>query len=405
MGNKLCSFNTISEEKTIYENFFIEKKSDSFFGDNINPIPEKERLEDCGKFNNIPSPNEYIQPDILKTKSFRHSNTSNMDESYIIEKEDMYKKKNNINKINKAIKKYLLNKTEKRVLTENQKLSIEKRITLNIVNTFQLNYKYIGNITNEQKEGFGIKKFSDKSIFRGIFHHNLPNGYGKYNFSNGNSFKGIFENGNANNYGIFNFPSIGLIFEGYWKNDIQNEIGIEKWSNNSYYKGEYDYGKKNGLGIYKWENGNYYFGEWKNNYLFGYGIYKMKNKKYQGEFLMNYMNGYGEMIYEDKNIYIGFWFNNKKIGFGIEYLFDKKIIFLGFWKDNKKFGYGKLMSQSENQEKIIFGFWKDNNLKIVIEKNDFINKLINCGYDSYFNYFNKSYDEIEKKGLLILNSV
>ena len=63
------------------------------------------------------------------------------------------------------------------------------------------------------------------------------------------------------------------------------------------------------------------------------------------------------------------------------------------------------MSQSENQEKIIFGFWKDNNLKIVIEKNDFINKLINCGYDSYFNYFNKSYDEIEKKGLLILNSV
>ena len=78
---------------------------------------------------------------------------------------------------------------------------------------------------------------------------------------------------------------------------MENEIGIEKWSNNSYYKGQYDNGKKNGLGIYKWENGNYYFGEWKNNFLFGFGIYKMKNKKYQGQFFMNYISGYGEMIY------------------------------------------------------------------------------------------------------------
>ncbi len=111
------------------------------------------------------------------------------------------------------------------------------------------------------------------------------------------------------------------------------------------------------------------------------------------------------MIYEDKSIYIGFWINNKKIGFGIEYLFDKKLIFLGFWKDNKKCGYGKLMSQSENDGKIVFGFWKDNNLKIIIEKNDFINKLINCGFDSYLNYFNKTYEEVEKNGLFILNSI
>ena len=397
MGHKLCSFNTINEEKTIFKNFFRENKDDSFFGVNINPIPEKERLEDCGKFNNIPSPTNKVQPEILKTKSLRHSISSNMYESYILEKEEMYRKKNNINKINKAVKKFLLNKTEKRVITENKILSIEKKLSLNIINTNQLNYKFIGTIINEQKEGFGIKRFSDKSIF--------TNGYGKFNFSNGNSFKGIFENGNVNDYGIFNFPSLGLIYEGYWKNDIQNEIGIEKWSSNSYYKGEYENGKKNGLGIYKWENGNYYFGEWKNNYLFGYGIYKMKNKRYQGEFLMNYMNGYGEMIYEDKSIYIGFWINNKKIGFGIEYLFDKKLIFLGFWKDNKKCGYGKLMSQSENDGKIVFGFWKDNNLKIIIEKNDFINKLINCGFDSYLNYFNKTYEEVEKNGLFILNSI
>ena len=112
----------------------------------------------------------------------------------------------------------------------------------------------------------------------------------QFNFSNGNSFKGIFENGNVNDYGIFNFPSLGLIYEGYWKNDIQNEIGIEKWSSNSYYKGEYENGKKNGLGIYKWENGNYYFGEWKNNFLFGFIIYKMKNKKYQGQFFMNFIS-------------------------------------------------------------------------------------------------------------------
>ena len=402
MGNKLCNFNTIENENITTYPILFKEKEDSFFGETINPNLEKERLEDLGKYKTV-IPNEINTLESIKTKNYilNSSIKSNNEEEYI----KMKIIENNINKINRVIRKYLLNKREKLFLRKNNKIGIEKRINLNIIKTSELKYKYIGNIFNNQKEGLGIKKFSDKSIIIGIYLHNLSNGYGKYNFINGNFFRGEFENDKINGYGIFNFTSLGLIFEGLWKNNIQNEIGIEKWANNSYYKGEYFNGKKNGFGVYKWENGNYYFGEWKNNFLFGFGIYKMKNKKYQGQFFMNYISGYGEMIYENNNLYFGFWKNNKNCGFGIEFLVQKNIIFLGFWKENFKCGYGKLMYKNNTDDKVNYGFWKDNQLNKIFEQEKFYQLLINIGFERYINIFNKEYNDIEKIGLYILNSL
>ena len=68
--------------------------------------------------------------------------------------------------------------------------------------------------------------------------------YGNFkNYKDNTSFIGEFDNNKANGYGIFK-SSRNTAYEGYWKNDSQYSIGIEIWEDNSFYKGDFSYGKK-----------------------------------------------------------------------------------------------------------------------------------------------------------------
>jgi hypothetical protein len=147
-----------------------------------------------------------------------------------------------------------------------------------------------------KKNGFGIQKFNDGSVYKGNFINDKTSGFGIFFHSDGDIQKGEFFNGITKGYGEY-YHKKEVIYYGYWLDDIQYGIGYEIWAESSEYFGNYYDGKKYGIGTYIWADKTKYEGEWKNDIREGYGIYSFKNGNvYKGEFRNNYMNGYGEFI-------------------------------------------------------------------------------------------------------------
>ena len=70
--------------------------------------------------------------------------------------------------------------------------------------------------------------------------------------------------------------------------------GIETWTDNSNYNGNYVDGKKNGIGKYSWADGSSYNGEWKDNKKHGFGIQIFgSGDKYEGGWMQNMRFGKG----------------------------------------------------------------------------------------------------------------
>lgn len=135
---------------------------------------------------------------------------------------------------------------------------------------------FIGNKNKGMKEGFGILGWKDGSMFIGIFKRNVAHGIGILRYSQNEVYSGIksitlgeFENDRANGYGTYSHQN-GAFYEGQWKNDFQEKIGIEVWTDGSVFKGLYEKGMKNGIGDYNWCDGSRYMGDWKDNCLHGY---------------------------------------------------------------------------------------------------------------------------------------
>ena len=87
-------------------------------------------------------------------------------------------------------------------ISENIFQSNSKRYLLKKNKRVKINYKngekYIGEVFNNKKEGFGI-----------------------YYYSNGNRYEGEWKNDMKEGFGILYYLS-GNIYKGEWKNDIQN---------------------------------------------------------------------------------------------------------------------------------------------------------------------------------------
>ena len=241
---------------------------------------------------------------------------------------------------------------------------------------------YIGGQNEIIKDGFGIKIMQNGAEYIGAFKNGKVEGVGKF-LTKTDSFQGEFSNEQANGFGIYKHKN-EIIYFGYWKNDLREKYGIEKWKDGTAYMGEFSEGEKNGMGIYVFNNGARYEGEWKDNKLEGYGMYFYLGKRiYIGEWKNNMKNGFGEFIWKSK-IYFGFYSNDKKNGFGIYYCRNTRKAFMGFWKDGKQNGFGKLI----DKDSINYGIWKDDQLEKCFsdEKEAFLEleKLKLYGYKQIF---------------------
>lgn len=105
-------------------------------------------------------------------------------------------------------------------------------------------YESEGNASYKGKQPFKV------FIFLGEFQQNEFSGFG-YTLNKS-------ENPNSSNY------------LGCWKSNTEEGIGIEIWSNGSFYKGEFFRSKKHGVGTYFWANGASYLGEWSENKMDGH---------------------------------------------------------------------------------------------------------------------------------------
>ena len=251
------------------------------------------------------------------------------------------------------------------------------------------------------QEGFGIIYFSNKSLFKGLFHEGVPNGWGIYiNPSNG-VFKGKYEKDKPNGYGIYEHISEST-YEGNWINEKQEGIGIEKWIDGAIYKGEFSFGQKSGIGTYIFPNNNMYIGEWSHNFMNGWGIYTYgKNSIYIGEWKNGLRDGYGEIYEPENNYFFGFFKNNVKNGFFMFYNIKNGKIIVGYNNNGKideivkyfkkdKEGKliiiknGKRIMEIEDEVNIIKYFNDKNNLKtdnfnkyFIIKRKELENLLIN----------------------------
>jgi hypothetical protein len=259
-------------------------------------------------------------------------------------------------------------------------------------------FSYIGNgnnnnNNNSNREEFGIKKWKDGSKFLGYFHSSSKyiEGYGIFT-SKKETYQGEFHLNRACGYGMYYQGTTS--YEGYWKNDLQQPIGIEIWKDTSQYQGEYVNGTKSGVGIYTWPDTSKYEGEWKCNSLHGIGIYYFTgNRLYIGNWEKDMKHGFGEFIWKDDKRYLGYYHKDKKHGFGLYYWQSKCKIFIGFWKNGKQCGYGKYISQMKTK----YGFWKENGdvlwfkeEKVFKEKFQTIKEV--CAYAKIFDY---SYKDLQ----------
>ena len=151
--------------------------------------------------------------------------------------------------------------------------------------------EYIGNYDDDGlKNGFGILKWSNGTLFKGYFNNDHINGWGIIIYNNQNIFKGRFSNDKANGFGYYLYKN-GKKKIGYWINDILSGIGYE-FDDNEYYSGEFQNSEKNGLGIIKSKNND--------------------NILYEGEIKNNNYHGFGIKYYDDGSIYNDNW-NNKTL--------------------------------------------------------------------------------------------
>ena len=317
--------------------------------------------------------------------------------SHFLKKNNILSKANNEN-INTNI--IINSKTEKDLIAYNKLLSQnfdeneQNKINL-MKSSLIINSEKFSKNSNEinrvqlGKNSYSIGKLSP----------NKKKYYLKTVFDNETIFKSYQDQTTNIQYGIYYYYKLGLIYEGYWKDNKKNGIGIEKKLDGSLYEGEFKNGKKNGIGIYYWKDNSVYFGNWLDNNCHGFGVFKNGNKsKYQGEFLYNKRSGYGELIkYNNGSFYFGFWSNNKRKGFGVEFSHRKDEnakIYVGFWNGDYRHGYGLILNK---YYKTMYGMWKKNQAKEIFKtKTEFDNKIKNYVDANLIPFFNKTFGEYEE---------
>ena len=395
MGNLLFGSNYINLDEN-------DEEEESSMNDNNTPKKEKY--------------NFYLETDFLSN--------SDLDESI----KHIIRQKFAINKINliiKHVKRFLHKKITKKNLIKNFSFNIDGTSIVNNNANNELNLKskskkdlFIedNNIEpnnmklmrkslilnsenfNEPSDKPILNKIGDAYIISKIS-ANKKVKYIKTFFRDGDIFKSCYERNKVLQYGIYNYYKLGTIYEGYWKDDKKEGIGIELRYDGALYKGEFDKGKKNGTGIYYWKDNSIYFGEWLDNKCHGYGVFKNGNRsKYQGQFFYNKRDGYGELIkYDIGTFYFGYWSNNKRKGFGVEYSHrnnENSKIYVGYWNRDQRHGYGMVLNKNY---KNIYGVWKQNKAKDVFKtKDEFDIKNKNYVDKHLIPFFNKSFEEYEK---------
>ena len=181
--------------------------------------------------------------------------------------------------------------------------------------------KYIGEYKYGLKDGIGIYKWPDNTMYNGEWKKNNIEGYGIYNFKDGRIFYGEWKNNQMNGYGECVFID-NKKFCGFYKKDKKNGFGIFYLPKNKFFIGFWKEGKQNGVGKFIKDD------------IIKYGIWKDgKREKWfndENEFIDNFENNDKKLINGYKIKLLQLFIERMKI-------FLKKNILQQFYKTLKEY--------------------------------------------------------------------
>ena len=227
----------------------------------------------------------------------------------------------------------------------------------------------------------GKDKNGEEFLYKGELDLNGKfNGYGELYLKSGKKYEGKFSDGKLNDYGrlidlfgikcyegkfkdnqltdgkgkIIEIKEDGskTVYEGFIKNMRKEGNGIEI-KNDYTYMGEFINDLKHGKGKVVFKDGEtFYQGEFTYGKMTGSGVYYHKDKsRYEGEFLDGKMHGKGLFIWPDGTEYEGNYVNNLREGSG-EYRKKNGKIYRGMYKAGKQHGKGIIINEFGEKKEV-----------------------------------------------------
>lgn len=155
--------------------------------------------------------------------------------------------------------------------------------------------RYIGQLEDGVKQGYGRYEWVDGRVYEGQYHNNVMHGHGTMTFANGSSYAGTYENGVRHGHGT-------LIL-----------------SNGDNYSGSFVSGQFTGQGSFHAHDGSSSFqGGFLNGEYHGFGTLIITNEvEYRGSFKLGLKHGFGVSNHADGTIYRGYFLQDLRHGDGV----------------------------------------------------------------------------------------
>ena len=189
--------------------------------------------------------------------------------------------------------------------------------------------KYFGVFKNGKRTEVGVFKINNalkNYTFYGKVNGLYASGFGRLiDKKESKEYEGMWENSMKNGYGIEKYND-NSIYRGCFVKGKKEGTGYQHWSDNSSYEGEWKDNKMHGFGIYKFNDGSIYKGQWKRSKFHGFGEFTNPGTKtYFGFFQKDQRFGFGiEIWLKDQKAFIGYWKNNTIEGLGKLIVKEKK---------------------------------------------------------------------------------
>ncbi|MEK9772624.1 MAG: hypothetical protein VW576_03565 [Opitutae bacterium] len=129
----------------------------------------------------------------------------------------------------------------------------------------------------------------------------------KLDFSDGSYEGGVNKKGEKQGTGIYRWLD-GSIYEGDYLHDLRHGQGKFLWANGESYKGDYLKDNRTGKGVYDWPDGSSYEGDFLSGKRHGKGRYQSADGTvYEGEWFDDFQHGQGTLHYTDGRKLKGIW--------------------------------------------------------------------------------------------------
>ncbi|KAL3775490.1 hypothetical protein ACHAW5_000235 [Stephanodiscus triporus] len=172
---------------------------------------------------------------------------------------------------------------------------------------------YNGDWRDSKRHGTGHLKLASGGEYTGEFFMDNIQGQGKLTLG-GVVYTGSFYNGLFHGRGMLENVGHGRVYFGGFENGERSGEGEETHLDETRYKGEYKFGKRNGFGVLFGPDGSeVYRGEWNEGLRHGKGTLKGGSTGagiYDGDFFQDKVSGRGKYTYTDGTSIEGQWLDD-----------------------------------------------------------------------------------------------